>query len=128
MAQVMVLAVGWLVADPSKAAAAVIPAEYALVWHGFLLVSAVAGIGSAWTATRDEPLSLLLERLALIGVGLYALFYALILVAVFDTRGWMTEIIFLSITVACGVRLEQVRRRIRWLKGQGRPTVIWRRR
>jgi hypothetical protein len=40
----------------------------------------------------------------------------------------MTEIIFLSITVACGVRLEQVRRRIRWLKGQGRPTVIWRRR
>lgn len=123
MGALVALATGWLVSERSRAAIDLFGPLIITTWTVILLVSALCGLVSAALARRDEPLSLLLERLCLIGSAAYSVIYLIALYDAQQIRVWVTEIVFLLIASASVWRLWQVQARIRWLKRVGRPYV-----
>lgn len=119
----LTLGAGWLLNGPSPALAEVLGDPWVLMWPVVLVISGICGLVASMYAKRDEGLSLLTERLALIGIGSYSLVYTVALYADKGLGVWVTELLFSLIAVACGWRLWQVQRRIRWCKRNGRSTV-----
>lgn len=113
----VILGGGWMLGDSSRAMVQYL-GTWAVVWDTTLIILALSGVIAAVTARRDEALSLLLERIALMGTGLFSFMYALaISVNNISAWPWVTASIFgLLMPIACGWRFSQVQKRIAWLR------------
>lgn len=119
----LTLGAGWLLNGPSEALHTVLGDPWVLMWPFILVFSGISGLVSAAYARRDEGLSLLTERLALIGIGSYCLIYTGALIHSMGFGVWVTEFLFTLFFVACAWRFRQVQVRIRWCKRNGRATM-----
>lgn len=118
----LTLGAGWLLRGASEVLEGMLGMPWVLMWPPILLVAGVCGFISAVYARRDEGLSLLTERVALIGVGGFCLVYVLAMLAESGINAWIGELIFSFFFAACVWRYKQVRDRIRWCKRVGRTT------
>jgi len=122
MGTFLTLGAGWIL-NPSVALKDVLGEPWVLVWSIILVISGSCGLISAIYSRRDEGLSLLTERVALIGVSGFSALYLGALIAYAGFTVWVIEIMFLFLFIACVWRFIQVWIRIRWCKQIGRTTV-----
>jgi len=119
----LTLGTGWLLTGPSVSLSTLLGGAWLMLWPILLVVSGVCGFISAIYARRDEGLSLLTERVALIGMGGFCFVYITALVIRMGLGPWVTEVLFGFILTACIWRYLQVRTRIKWCKRVGRTTA-----
>lgn len=118
----LTLGAGWLLQGPSEALTELLGDTWVSVWPPILVLAGICGLISAAYARRDEGLSLLTERVALLGVGGFCLLYVMALIGDNGFRVWVTEVLFTCFFLACLWRYKQVRDRIKWCKKVGRTT------
>lgn len=118
----LTLGAGWALSGSSAVLTGLVGTPWVYMWPPILVLAGICGFISAMYARRDEGLSLLTERVALVVVGGFCLVYTMAMLAETGLVSWVGELIFTFFLVACVWRYKQVRDRIKWCKRVGRTT------
>jgi hypothetical protein len=106
---------GWLIAASTESLKTLMPPAVMYGWFCVLVVCGSLGLVAAVTARRDVALSVLTERLALLGIAVFAVIYVGALATVQGLAGWGGIVPFSIYAAASVWRLTQVQRWVRWL-------------
>lgn len=91
---------------------------YPVIWSVGLMLGAAAGLVGA---TRELPLSLILERIGLSVLATMFVTYTAAIVTIFGARGWGSAIIVGGLALGVLGRIRQISRDLRSIEEAGPP-------
>lgn len=113
-------ALGLIYGGGSAVVQSLLPPPLVLLWQVTLLVSGFLGIGAAVLALRDPVTSLLLERIALVMVGSFAVIFGGVTQWKLGTDGLYVAAMTGGYGLACLARVWQVNQTLSWMRARAR--------
>lgn len=107
--------------NPSVSLSTFLNSGWLYAWVTILALSGILGLFASAAAVRHEDMSLLTERIALIGAGAFCFLWTVALAWFNGIVGLGSIIIFAGLTIACAWRLWQVQKRVSWKKRRSPP-------
>jgi hypothetical protein len=105
--------------SPGMALTGFLSGFWLYAWITILAASGCLGLVASATAVRYEDTSLLIERVALGGSGVFCVMYVLAIYVMVGTGAIGGLVIFAGLAGACGWRFAQVEKRVSWKKRVG---------